>query len=350
MRLISFADAILEAQHIALETYGNCLVMGLGVPDPKGVFGSTLGLQKKFGKEKVFDIPLSENALTGVAIGAAATGMRPIMTHQRLDFALVSVEQIVNQAAKWNFMFNEKMCLPLVIRMIIGRGWGQGPQHSQALHSWFAHIPGLKVVMPMTAYDAKGLLLSSIKDNNPVIFLEHRWLYNIKDNVPPEEYHVPIGKGKVVRQGRDVTIVSISYALLECMKAGDILKTYGVDAEVIDLRSLRPLDKNLILESVKKTGNLVVVDHAELRFGMTGEIISTVVEECMQVLQRKPLRIAIKAYPTPTSYALAKDYYPNDESIVNKVLKLFEIPQTFTKKVEKNDFRDQPDKSFTGPF
>ena len=276
--------------------------------------------------------------------------MRPIMTHQRLDFALVSVEQIVNQAAKWNFMFNEKMCLPLVIRMIIGRGWGQGPQHSQALHSWFAHIPGLKVVMPMTAYDAKGLLLSSIKDNNPVIFLEHRWLYNIKDNVPPEEYHVPIGKGKVVRQGRDVTIVSISYALLECMKAGDILKTYGVDAEVIDLRSLRPLDKNLILESVKKTGNLVVVDHAELRFGMTGEIISTVVEECMQVLQRKPLRIAIKAYPTPTSYALAKDYYPNDESIVNKVLKLFEIPQTFTKKVEKNDFRDQPDKSFTGPF
>ena len=153
--------------------------------------------------------------------------------------------------------------------------------------------------------------------------------------MPPEEYHVPIGKGKVVRQGRDVTIVSISYALLECMKAGDILKTYGVDAEVIDLRSLRPLDKNLILESVKKTGNLVVVDHAELRFGMTGEIISTVVEECMQVLQRKPLRIAIKAYPTPTSYALAKDYYPNDESIVNKVLKLFEIPQTFTKKLKR---------------
>ena len=346
----SFADAINKAFIDAMEEDNKVICMGLGVPDPKGVFGSTLGLQKKFGKEKVFDIPLSENALTGVAIGAAATGMRPIMVHQRLDFALVSIEQIVNQAAKWNFMFNEKMCLPLVIRMIIGRGWGQGPQHSQSLHSWFAHIPGLKVVMPMSAYDAKGLLLSSIKDNNPVIFLEHRWLYNIKDDVPSNGYHIPLGKGKIVKQGRDLTIVSISYALVECMKARDVLKQYGIDAEVIDLRSLRPFDKAIILNSVKKTGNLVVIDHAELRFGMTGEIISTVAEECMQVLKRKPMRIGLKPYPTPTSYALAKNYYPNDETIVNAVLELFKIPHIYKKKLEKKDFRDQPDKSFTGPF
>ena len=199
-RRISYSEALREAQQIGLNNVSDAYLMGLGVPDPKGIFGSTLGLAEKFGSHRVFDIPLSEHAVTGIAVGSAITGMKPILTHQRVDFALVSIDQIVNQAAKWHYMFNKKMSVPIVIRMIIGRGWGQGPQHSQSLHAWFAHIPGLRVIMPSTAYDAKGLLLSALYDNSPVIFMEHRWLYNLKDEVPEEEYLLPLDKAKVLTQ------------------------------------------------------------------------------------------------------------------------------------------------------
>ena len=188
-REVSFAEAVREAQDNCLEKFNESYLMGLGVPDPKGIFGTTLGLQNKHGKERVFDIPLSENAMTGVAVGSAITGLRPILTHQRIDFALVSIDQIVNQAAKWHYMFNGTMKVPMVIRMIIGRGWGQGPQHSQSLHAWFAHIPGLKVIIPSNPYDAKGMLISAIEDDNPVIFLEHRWLHSMKGFVPENIIH-----------------------------------------------------------------------------------------------------------------------------------------------------------------
>ena len=174
--------------------------MGLGVPDPKGIFGTTIGLQKKYGSKEFFDIPLSENAMTGVALGSAITGMRPIFTHQRLDFSLVAMEQMVNQAAKWHYMFGGKMKAPIVIRMILGRGWGQGPQHSQILHNWFAHIPGLKVVMPVSPSDAKGMLISAVEDDNPVIFLEHRWLYSYQDFVKSESFRIELNKAKLVRK------------------------------------------------------------------------------------------------------------------------------------------------------
>src|ERR1700722_19529669 len=209
-RELKFSQSIHEATDLCLAADPSVYLMGLGVPDPKGVFGTTLNLREKYG-DRVLDMPTAENGMTGVALGSALCGMRPIMVHQRLDFALLAVEQLVNQAAKWHYMFGGQKSAPIVIRLIVGRGWGQGPQHSQSLHSWFAHIPGLKVVAPATAYDAKGLLISSIEDNNPVMFIEHRWLHGITGNVPEGMYRVPIGKSRVVRTGKDITIVGISY-------------------------------------------------------------------------------------------------------------------------------------------
>ena len=218
MRKIKFSESILEATDYCMGVDPSVFIIGLGVPDPGGVFGTTLGLQEKYGEGRVMDMPLSENCMTGVIVGASLNGFRPILTHQRLEFALLSIDQIVNQAAKWYYMNAGQQHVPIVIRMIIGRGWGQGPQHAQSLESWFAHIPGLKVVMPSNAHDAKGLLISSVEDNNPVIFLEHRWLHNTVDNVPLEGYRVPIGKARVTREGRDLTIVAHSYMVLEAIK------------------------------------------------------------------------------------------------------------------------------------
>jgi pyruvate dehydrogenase E1 component beta subunit len=191
---LTFASAINDALATAMASDSKVICFGLGTDDPKGIFGTTLGLKERFGGERVFDMPTAENSMTGIAVGAALSGLRPVMTHQRLDFALLSMDQLVNNAAKWRFMFGGKRSVPLTVRMILGRGWGQGPTHSQNLQAWFAHIPGLKVVMPATAEDAKGLLLSSIFDEDPVIFLEHRWLHNMKGEVATGDYRTPIGK------------------------------------------------------------------------------------------------------------------------------------------------------------
>lgn len=326
-------------------------IMGLGVPDPKGIFGTTLGLQEAFGAERVFDIPLSENALTGAAIGSALVGMRPILTHQRVDFALVAMEQMINQGAKWHYMFGGQANVPMVIRMVIGRGWGQGPQHSQSLQSLFAHIPGLKVVMPTTAYDAKGLLMAAIEDNNPVIFLEHRWLYGIEDEVPEEEYRVPLGKARVMREGRDVTLAATSYMALEALDAAEYLASENISAEVLDLRSISPLDSETILASVKKTGRLVVVDTSWKAFGISAEVVALAVENAWDALKEPPARIALPDIPTPTSPVMAARYYPRSEHISAKVLGWFgKTPGPDFFKPRPGQNFDQPDPSFTGPF
>src|SRR3954447_19337170 len=202
---MTFAEAIRDALTVALAADPAAIVFGLGTDDPKGIFGTTLGLRQQFGGERVFDVPTSENALTGFAVGAALNGLRPVFAHQRLDFALLSMDQLVNNAAKWHFMFGGRRSVPITIRMILGRGWGQGPTHSQNLQAWFAHVPGLKVVMPSTAEDAKGLLLSSIFDDDPVVFLEHRWLHNVRGDVPEGDIRVPLGKARVLREGNDLT-------------------------------------------------------------------------------------------------------------------------------------------------
>lgn len=351
-RELMFYQAIQEALDLCMAKDVSVYLMGLGVPDPKGIFGSTLGLQKKYGKNRVMDMPTSENAMTGVAIGSALAGMRPVLTHQRVDFALLSMEQIVNQAAKWHYMFGGKMKVPLVIRMIIGRGWGQGPQHSQSLQSWFAHIPGLKVVMPATPYDAKGLLISSIEDNNPVIFLEHRWLYNVKSEVPSGIYRVPLGLGRVARPGTDVTIVASSYMTIEALRAYDMLLSGGIRAEVIDLRTLKPLDDRLVLQSVKKTGRLIVADTGWKTAGFAAELVAKVTEEVFGSLKCAPVRIASPDCPTPTSSGLAKAFYPRAIHIAQAARKMMQFTAEIDGiKTPAEAVRlDVPDSSFVGPF
>lgn len=350
-RKLKFFEALREAQDLCMAKDPSVYVMGLGVPDPKGIFGTTLGLQQKYGPSRVLDIPLSENAMTGVATGSALVGMRPIITHQRVDFALIAMEQMVNQAAKWHYMFGGQTRVPLVIRMIIGRGWGQGPQHSQSLQSWFAHVPGLRVVMPTTPYDAKGLLISSIEDDNPVIFVEHRWLYGISDHVPEGIYRVPLGKARMVREGRHVTIVATSYMVLESLRASETLSEYGIEAEVIDVRCLRPLDDVTILESVRKTGQLVVADTGWKAFGASAEILALVTEKAFDDLKRPPQRIALPDFPAPTSPALSDHYYPRSGHIVAAILTMCgQKPETSLFDAPKGRRLDQPDPSFTGPF
>lgn len=351
MRKLKFYQAIHEAIDLCLARDRSVYLMGLGVPDPKGIFGSTLGLQEKYGPTRVMDMPTSENAMTGVAVGSALVGMRPILTHQRVDFSLLAMDPIVNQAAKWHYMFGGQMKVPLVIRMIIGRGWGQGPQHAQSLQSWFAHIPGLKVVMPSTAYDAKGLLISSIEDNNPVIFMEHRWLYNVEDEVPEGWYQVRIGEPRVVREGRDVTIVTTSLMTLEALRAHEILLEEGIQTEVIDVRTLKPLEDSLILKSVRKTGRLLVADTGWNFCGFAAEVMARVAETAINYLKAAPVRLTLQEAPTPTAYSLSGAYYPTTVQIVEAVRKMLDTAAT--KKpasIVESLKSDVPDSSFTGPF
>ena len=352
-REITYAQAVLEATDQCMDKDPSVYIMGLGVPDPKGVFGTTLGLQDKYGDRRVMDMPVSENAMTGVAIGSAIRGMRPILTHQRIDFMLLSLDQLINNAAKWHYMFDGKMRVPMVIRLIIGRGWGQGPQHSQSLQALFAHIPGLKVVMPSTPLDAKGLLVSSIEDENPVIFLEHRWLHHVFGEVPEEIYRVPLGKAKVLREGKDVTIVSTSHMTLESFRAAKFLRdSKSIEAEVIDLRTIKPLDEEIILNSVRKTGRLIVADGGWKFLGLPAEIIAMVTEKVFDYLKAPPCRVAFPDIPTPTSRVLSSEFYPGVINIVNAVTGLLGMPDVGEAELglSQDVLKDIPDKSFTGPF
>ena len=353
-REITFAQALNEATDLCLEKDPSVYLMGLGVPDPKGIFGTTLNLAQKYGDKRVFDMPVSENGMTGVAVGSAIVGMRPVMTHQRMDFTLMAADQIINNAAKWHYMFGGKLSIPLTIRMIIGMGWGQGAQHSQSLQAMFMHIPGLKVVMPATPHDAKGLLISSIEDNNPVIFLEHRWLFNVKGHVPEGIYRVPIARAAVVRSGKDVTLAATSYMTLESIRAAEILAKGGVSVEVVDIRTIKPLDSDLILESVRKTGRLIVADSGCITGGAGAEVVAEAAESAFSDLKCPVKRIGLPDCPTPTSPGLSRYYYPRARQIVEAVRNMLNIKIT----EDDSEFEllddsiphDVPDKYFTGPF
>ena len=352
IRELKYYEAVHEAIDICLEKDINVYVLGLGVSDPKGIFGSTLGLCEKYGSSRVMDIPASENGITGIAIGSSLVGMRPIITHQRLDFALLSVEQIVNQAAKWHYMFGGKGNVPVVIRMIIGRGWGQGPQHSQSLQSWFAHIPGLKVIMPTTPEDAKGMLISSVEDNNPVISLEHRWLHNVTGKVPSGIYRTPIGKCQVMSKGSHVTVVATSIMSLESLKAAEVLSQYGIELEVIDVRTLRPLDRETILKSVRKTGRLIVADTGWKEVGFSAEVVSLAAEEAFSHLKIPPRRLTLADSPTPTTAALADHFYPRANNIVYIAREMMgqDPDVNAPSSIQDSIPLDVPDSSFAGPF
>lgn len=355
-RDIKFNQAILEGTSQLLESDPSVYLMGLGVPDPKGTFGTTLGLQEKFGENRVMDMPTSENTMTGVAIGSALRGMRPIMTHQRVDFFLLALDQLVNNAAKWHYMFGDKMTAPIVIRLVMGRGWGQGPQHSQSLQSLFAHIPGLKVVMPSTPYDAKGLLISAVKDNNPVVYLEHRWLHNTHGPVPEEMYEIPIGKAHIIQEGSDITIAATSHMTLEARKALEILEKEGISVELIDIRSVKPLDRETLVKSVRKTGRLLVADPDWRSCGFAAEVIASISEEAFNDLKAPPVRVTYPDRHSPTSWALANHYYPSHRVIAMETFKMMRLPSKAQHHLEELlEFRsagplDVPDASFTGPF
>lgn len=345
---LKFSEAINDAIHIAMKKYKNVIVLGLGSEDPKRVFGTTNGLLERFGSDRVFDIPTSENAITGITLGASINGLRPILSHQRVEFSLLSLEQIINQISKWSFMNNGKKKVPLVIRLIIGRGWGQGPQHSQSLENIFAHIPGLKVVAPSNPQDAKGLLISSIEDNNPVIFFEHRWLHEIKDNVPLNYYRKKIAQPSIRIKGKAITLVSYSYMFMETLKAANILKEHNIMCEVIDLNTLRPLNLKKIITSIKKTKKLLFIDNGYSDFGIGSEVISKLVN----ILPKKNKyildKIGLPPYPVPSTRKLAELCYLTYENIINKILKITKSKKINFKK--KNMESDIPNINFTGPF
>lgn len=356
MREITFAQAIHEAHDQCLATYKDVYIMGLGVPDPKGIFGTTSGLVEKYGSKRVMDMPCSENAMTGIAIGTAIRGMRPIMTHQRVDFFLLALDQLINNASKWHYMFGGQMSVPLVIRLIIGQGWGQGPQHSQSFQSLFSHIPGLRVMMPSNAYDAKGLMIQATEDNNPVISLEHRWLYSVTGDVPEEMYRIPFGKARIVQEGKDITIVTMSNMVMECYRALSELEKEGIHAELIDLRTLAPLDIDTLCNSVKKTGRLLVVDPDWKTGSFAGEIIAQVCEHAFDSLKEKPTRITYPDFYCPTSWKLAKGYYPTYREITHHILTVFGKKRSAEnlllalQKQIQHETLDVPNKTFTGPF
>lgn len=326
LRGLTYREALHEAATQALESDPEVFILGEGVDDPGGVFGSTKYLHKKFGAARVMDTPLAENGITGVAIGAALAGMRPILVHMRVDFLPLSIDQIINHAAKWHYMFGGTVNVPITIRAIIGRGWGSAAQHSQSLQALFTHIPGLKVVMPASPYDAKGLLSASIYDNNPVIFIEHRWLYEHMGHVPAEAYRVPIGKGIVRKAGDDVTVVAVSQMVYEAVKAADALAEApdgAINCEVIDPRTLKPLDIDLIIESVKKTGRLVIADTAWVEGGFGAEVAAQVTEKAFGHLKAPVARIGLAEVPTPASHVLEKAYYPGMDDVIEAVRRVY---------------------------
>jgi len=321
-RIIPYANAIREALDQALSLDPSVFIMGQGVDDPSGMFGATFNLHEKYGKERVFDTPLAENGLTGIAVGAAIGGMRPVYFHNRPDFLLLAMDQIVNHASKWHYMFGGAVNVPLVIWACIGRGWGSAAQHSQALQGLFMHIPGLKLVMPATCHDAKGLMLSAIADNNPVILLEHRLNFRHKGFVQEERYRVPIGKGIIRKQGKDISIIAASYMVTEAYNAALELAKEGIDAEVVDLRTLRPLDEKLILTSVEKTGRVVLADTGWKTGGITAEVSALIVEKGFAFLKAPILRVACQDVPTPAGYTLEEAFYAGIPEIIAAVRNL----------------------------
>lgn len=348
---MNYASAVRDALKTALALDEKVIVYGLGTTDPKGVFGTTTDLHKEFGEERVFDVPVSENALTGMAIGAAFEGVKTVLTHQRLDFALLSLDQIVNNAAKWHYMFGGVASVPITIRMIIGKGWGQGPTHSQSLESWFAHVPGLKVVCPASAYDVKGMLLESIFDPNPVIVLEHRWLAGSVSEVPSGDYRVPLDKAKVVQEGSDLTIISSSYLVGETHRAIQYLeKEKKISIEHIDLRSVKPIDYVTILASVKKTKRLLMVDPGHRTCCISTEIYTKVMSELFHDLDHSPEILALPDVPSPTSYALTKYFYNDFVDIINKVMVMMDLGKPVNKAELIKGHHDVPGEWFKGPF
>jgi pyruvate dehydrogenase E1 component beta subunit len=323
----NYGTAILSAFEYLLKNYKETFVIGQGLWSPWYVGNSMTDLDKKFGKDRVIDTPVSESATTGAAIGASLAGMKPIVVHPRMDFMLYAMDAIVNQAAKWSHMFGGQAHPGVTIRSIINRGGEQGAQHSQALHAWFAHVPGLRVAMPSTVADARDLLIASVLCKDPVIYINDRWLYEQEaDLLPIVELDLKDQKPQISLEGTDVTIVASGYSSYLARKAGEKLKTLNISPEIIDVRILNPLYIYDIIKSVKKTRKLVVVDPGSISSGFSAELVAKVVENIeANCLISPPVRIALPDAPAPTASVLEKEYYTSVEDIVLKIRKIFKI-------------------------
>ena len=316
-RVLSYMEALHEALSLALELDPKVLVLGQGVNDPKGMFGVTTGLYEKFGKDRVFDTPLSEEGMTGICTGASMNGLRPVYMHNRPDFLLLAFNQIVGHASKIHYMDNGETNVPLVIWSAIGRGWGSGSQHSQAIQGLLLGVPGLKIVMPSTPHDAKGLMLSAIADNNPVLIFEHRWSMRNKGVVPEGAYKISLGKGIYRRKGNDLTIVGTSHILELAIKAADELE--GMTADVIDLRTIKPLDEKIIIDSLQKTGRILIVDTGWEMGGVCAEIGCMVAEKGFSFLKGPVRRLGLSDIPSPAGFTLEQYYYPDVKKITHVI-------------------------------
>lgn len=320
-RLLPYRDAIREALEQEMARDDSVIVLGMGVTDFESIYGTTRGLADRFGADRCFDTPVAEEGMTGVAIGAAMAGLRPIHVHIRMDFLLLAMNQLINVAAKARYMYGGSVTVPIVVRAIVGRSWGQGAQHSQALQSLFMHVPGLRVVAPTTPYDAKGMLIRSIRDDDPVIFIEHRMLHGHRGHVPEAPYEVAFGRARVLAPGRDVTVVAISYMAIEALRARALLAGAGIDAEVIDPVSLHPLDTETILASVAATGRLLVVDNGWTSCGASAEIVARVVER-LPGRNVRVERLGFAPVTCPTAHALERRFYPDPTAIADAAHRL----------------------------
>lgn len=356
-KTITTADAINDALIISAKKFKKTIFLAEGLQDPSFFFNTTNNLKNLVPKNRLIEIPLSELAVTGICIGASMQGYRPVLSFQRVEFAILALEQIINNAAKAHYVSYGQHKVPIVVRLVIGRGWGQGPAHSQSLENLFASIPGLKVVMPTFPEDAKGLLISSIKDNNPVIFLEHRWCHYIKGKVKKGYFEIPLNQGaKQITKGSDYTVVATSYGVLEAMEAFKILKKYGICISIFDLRILRPLKLNNILGSVKKTKRLMVIDTGHKTMGMGAEISSQINEKLFKILKSSIKRLGLPDHPTPSSRGYIKNIYPNSYQICNLICQDLKIKKNLKKRIldeilEGRKFEiDVPNPDFRGPF
>jgi acetoin:2,6-dichlorophenolindophenol oxidoreductase subunit beta len=324
-RILKYREAISEGLVQSMEIDDSVFILGIGVADTKGIFETTTEPFRRFGAARVIETPNSENAMTGIAIGAAALGKRPVMVHARNDFMFLAFDQIINLAAKWAYMYGGKAGhAPIVVRGIIGKGWGQGATHSQSIQSLLGHFPGLQVVMPATPADAKGLLVSALRSSAPTMILEHRTLYEVQGVVPEELTPVPIGKAAIARPGKDITIAATSMMVSESLRAAQGLAAIGIDAEVVDIRSIRPLDRETIIESVRKTGRLVIADTSWVTYGVAAEIAATVAEEAFEHLKAPVRRIGTADVPAPVSLSLENVFYSDAEDITKACLEILD--------------------------
>jgi len=318
-RILSYSLAINEALHQTMAADPAVFLIGQGVKSPWYVGNTAQGLRERFGDERVIDTPVSENAMTGAAVGAALAGMRPVVVHPRMDFMFYAFDPIINEAANWYYMNGGSLPVPVVFWGIINRGGEQAAQHSQALHGMFAQVPGLKVVMPATPYDAKGLMVAAIREPNPVVFIDDRWLYRLEEPVPEEIYDVEIGRARIAREGTDVTVAASSFMVQEALQASELLAEAGIAAEIIDLRTIKPLDGETLLASVKKTGRLVVADGGWRSFGVAAEISALAAERAFGALRAPVARVTLPDCPAPASTALENAYYRNSTDIIQAV-------------------------------